>query len=329
MATIAGANSLMPLNELANRLDRSGGTAEMAFHFMEKNQFLEVLPFRQSSHETHHEFVKTLAIPQGEWTQVNKGVDIERSTTAPVTEYMGTLESYSQIDVRAFRGMKRSAAAAIRLQEDRGFMTGMSQTVSKAIFYESQANEPKAFDGIFPRDTYSSLSSDQVIGAGGSNNVMSVIVAEFGDETIYGIIPKDTKAGMESEDLGREAKYDSDDKRFDVFTTHFIWTLGLTIKDEKALVRIANLDDDTTDTGFKDIEDHIIHGFSLLPNMGNKNTYIFTNRNGLRHIQTIAKDRVNVTYDPSNPWGRKWILDFMGSPIKIDEQLKTDEDAVT
>lgn len=333
MATIGGANSLMPLNELANRLDRSGGTAELAFQFMEKNQFIEVLPFTKSSHETHHEFVKTLSIPAGTWTAVNEGVPIEGSRTKPEKEYMGTLESYSQIDVRAFRGMKKSAAAAIRLQEDKAFMTGMGLTISEALFYTSHGINTKSFDGLFTRPTLNQLSSDQVINSGASSgDVMSILVAELGDETMYGVIPKGTKAGIETEDLGREPKYDDSGNRFDVYTTHFLWDLGLVLKDDRAAVRIANISDavvnDADDNGGLNEED-ILDALSFLPNMGQKNSYIFLNRRTLRHLQSVAKDRVNVTYTPNNQFGRKWITDYMGTGIKVDERLLTTESVIS
>jgi len=325
------SGSLMPLNELANRLDRSGGTAELAFNFMEKNQFIEVLPFRKSSHETHHEYVKTLNIPTGEWTQRNEGVGIEGSRTAPAKEYMGTLESYSQIDVRAFRGMKKSAAAAIRLQEDKAFTTGMSLTISEALFYMNRATKSKAIDGLFSRESLSALSSDYVINSGGSGlDLTSILVAEVGSEAMYGIIPPGTKAGMETEDLGREPKYDVNNKRFDVFTTHFIWDLGLVLKDDRAAIRIANVEDGVTGnvTGGVD-EENILDALALLPNMGQKNSYIFVNRRGLRNLQSVAKDRVNVTYTPNDPFGRKWITDYMGTGIKVDERLLHTESEVT
>jgi len=288
------------------------------------------MPFMKASAETHHDFVKTVNIPAGSWTRRDKGVDIEHSRTRPAREYMGTIESYSQVDVRNFRGLKKSAAAAIRLQEDKGFLAGLTQSVSKNLIYGDLGETPDGLKGIFSRDLWNATGTGQVIDAGGDGiDVMSMLVVEFGADTLYGIYPSGTKAGIETEDLGREPKYDSDGKRYDVYTTHFIWDLGFVVKDDRSIVRIANLEDvvsDGTNNGFDD--DYLLDAFALLPNAGDKNTYIYTNRRGLRLIQKTAKDKVNVNYDPSNPFGRKWIRDYMGSPIKMEEQLITTETAI-
>jgi hypothetical protein len=333
MATISLVNKALPLNEIANRLDRDGSLGELAFTMMEKNQLLEVLPFKTASAETHHDFSKVVSVPTGTWTKRDKGVNLEHGGTRPAKEYMGTIESYSQVDVRNFRGVERSAAAGLRLQEDKLFMTGLTQSVSHEIIYGNLGEDPNSLDGIFARGAYNITGGPQVIDAGGTgSDLMSILIMELGDDTMYGIYPNGTKAGIETEDKGEEPKYDSDGKRYDVLTTHFIWDLGFVVKDDRAIVRIANLEDavinDSGDNGGLS-DDLILDALAQLPNMGEKSSYIFLNRRSLRNLQKVAKDRVNVTYDPTNPFGRKWIRDYMGTPIKMEEQLVLTESVIS
>ncbi len=335
MATISLVNSALPLNEIANRMDRDGGLGELAFSMMEKNQLLEVLPFSQANAETHHNFAKVVNMPSGTWTRRDKGVDPEHGGTVPAKEYMGTIESYSHVDVRNFRGVDRTTAAGIRLTEDKLFMTGLTQNVSNKIIYGDLGTYPDALDGIFSRANWNQLDTGYVIDAAKTtptaSELMSILVVEVGPETLYGIYPKGTKAGMETEDKGEEPHYDSDSKRYDVLTTHFIWDLGFVIKDDRAVVRICNLEDAVINDGADNgglSDEYILDALAILPNMGDKNSYIFLNRKALRNLQKVAKDRVNVSYDPNNPFGRKWIRDYMGTPIKMEEQLIVTESEI-
>lgn len=331
MATISTHDPL-PLNEVANRIAADGGVPEIFFGVMQKNQLLEKLKFVPSSHETKHEYIETISKPTGKWTHVNVGIKGDSSRTAPRTEYMGRIEDYSHIDVRAFEGLSKVAAAKVRQMEDRAFMEGIGQTVSGALVYESQGNEPDAFDGLYAREPYRTLVADggQVIDAGGSTALGSILMLEMGPDAIYGIYPKGTKVGLEKTDKGVEPFYDANG-RFDVVTTHFAWRIGIVIKDITAVVRIANLTDDKTNDGstaFGPDEDFIIDGFAMLPNMGTSNTYLAMNRRQLKNIQKALKDRLNVTYTPDDPFGRKWVSDLLGAQIILHEQLLNAESKV-
>jgi hypothetical protein len=66
-----------------------------------------------------------------------------------------------------------------------------------------------------------------------------------GPATVFGIVPKGSRAGLTREDLGRQVAETTSGlggSRMMVYREHFIWRNGLVVKDWRGAVRICNID---------------------------------------------------------------------------------------
>ncbi|WP_336657671.1 major capsid protein, partial [Pseudomonas marginalis] len=64
----------------------------------------------------------------------------------------------------------------------------------------------------------------------------------WGQNTIHGIYPKGSKAGLEQKHLGEVTLEDENGGKYQGYRTHFQWKNGLTMRDWRYVVRIANID---------------------------------------------------------------------------------------
>lgn len=322
----------MPMFEVANRIAADGGIPEIFYEIEKKNMILEKLLMRPTSHETHHEYIRTLTKPSGTWGRVNKGVVAHSTRTKPEKAYCGRLEDRNEIDERAFTGLSPAAAANVRLIEDRQFASGLGENMADWLVYGSQGEDGDSFDGIYAHEEYQAVG-DQVIDAGGSTALGSILVMEMSAERMYGIYPKGSKVGLSVKSKGSEPKLDSDNGgTFYVRVSVFEWLMGFVIKDPTAIVRIANIEDAASNDGSSTygIDYSMIYdAFSRLPNIGSLDTYIFVNRRQLKNMQTALHEKLNIMYAPDLPFGRKWIRSVDGAEVMLHEGLLNTEGAVS
>ena len=109
--------------------------------------------------------------------------------------------------------------------------------------------------GLQPR--FSSLSADnggQIVNAGGSStDNTSIWMVVWGGRTVHGLYPKGSRAGLSREDKGKSTKEVSDGSLYDVFREKFGWDTGLSVRDWRYVVRIANIDVSTMQAGSTDM----------------------------------------------------------------------------
>src|SRR3546814_2397493 len=93
---------------------------------------------------------------------------------------------------------------------------------------------------------YNSLSGadsgDNIINASGDSDRASIWLIGWSPQTIFGVYPKGTQAGIEHNDLGEGDEFDASNNRYRALMDHYIWRNGLMVRDWRYGVRIANID---------------------------------------------------------------------------------------
>ena len=134
---------------------------------------------------------------------LNYGVQPSKSTTVQVTDSVGMLETYAEVD-KSLADLNGNTAE-FRLSEDRAFIEAMNQQMAQTLFYGDSSVNPQQFMGLSSR--YSSLSAgnaQNIIDAGGTGtDNTSIWLVVWGENTVHGIFPKGQKAGIQMEDKGR------------------------------------------------------------------------------------------------------------------------------
>jgi hypothetical protein len=251
MATLSATNPT--LLDLAKRLDPNGKIDAIAELLSQTNEVLEDMTWVEGNLPTGHRSTIRTGLPTPTWRKLYGGVQPQRSTTVQVTDSCGMLEAYAEVD-KALADLAGNTDA-FRLSEDRAFIEGMNQKFASTLFYGNETTEPEAFTGLAPRfNSLSAANAENIIVGGGSgadNNSIWLVV--WGPNTVHGIIPKGSKAGLQVEDKGQVTieNVDGASGRMEGYRTHYRWDCGLTVRDWRYIVRIPNIDlSDLTKSGF-------------------------------------------------------------------------------
>ena len=315
------------LSEWANRLDPDGSIAAIAEILNQTNEILDDMPFVEGNLPTGHRTTVRTDIPSATWRKLNYGVQNTKSKTQQITDTIGMLETYAEVD-KDLADLNGNTAA-FRLSEDRPHIEGMNQQFASTLFYGDTAAYPERFTGLMPR--YDALGDpsnpgnsymDHVISGGGASvGVQSSIwLVVWGENTVHGVFPKGSKAGLLTEDLGQQTLFDSAGGKFEGFRSHYQMKTGLCVRDWRYIVRIANCEN----TG--DAFDHkiLIKAYNAIPTMNMGRAVFYCNRAIKTRIDIAATDKSNAAFGIAEVFGKPQ-TQFWGIPIKqCDALLQTE-----
>lgn len=328
------------LLDVARRLDPDGKIATVAEILNKYNEILDDIPFIEGNLPTGHKTTIRTSIPAPTWRLINRGVQPVKATTSQIVETCGMMEAYSEIDKDL--AMLNGNTAAWRLSEDMAVIEGMNQALGTALIYGDTSTNPEQFVGLSARYYQTSagtaVTGKNVIDAGGGTNSTSIWLVGWSNDTIHGIFPKGSKAGLSVEDLGEQTIYDGQTfpgaGRYQAYRTHYQWKVGLAVRDWRFVVRIANVGiaaletaGDTTDTS-ANIVKYMSQALDLLPPAGNVRPVFYCNQRvrAMLRVKMLSKSNAFITLDNlQGPSITRPTLNFMGVPVRrVDSILNTE-----
>lgn len=248
MGTIS--SSFPTLVDVTKRLDPNGGIAYIAEVLSKYNPILEDMAWVEGNLPTGHRYTARAALPGLTWRRFNQGVDPTTSKTEQYDEPCGMLEGYSKVDVDLAK--LNGNEAAFRLSEDQAFIQAMNVEVATGLFYHSVGTAPEKFTGLTPRlnstttnDITNPMAVSQLVtgdATASGNDQTSIWLIGWSPETVFGIYPKGSVGGLQSEDLGRQLVLDANNKQFLAWVTRWQWKLGLCVRDFRYVSRCCNID---------------------------------------------------------------------------------------
>lgn len=244
MATLSGKYTLL---DVAKTLDPNGSTAAVAELLSQENEMLMDMPWFEGNLPTGHRITTRTGLPDVIFRKLNGGVPPSKATTAQLDEACGILEARSEIDKDL--AMLNGNTGAFRLLQAKAFIEAMNQRMQQTVLYGSTETTPEAFLGLAPRFGYAPTNSSaapnkvNVIDAGGTgSNNTSIWLVGWGANTVHGIYPKGSQAGLIHNDLGEGDAFDANQNRFRAFMDQYQWKCGIALHDWRYVVRIANVD---------------------------------------------------------------------------------------
>lgn len=321
-----GAATLL---DIAKSLDPDGKIAKVVEMLSQTNEILADALWKEGNLPTGNRTTIRTGLPTVYWRLLNQGVPPSKSTKVQVDEHCGNLEAWSEVDKAL--AMLNGNANAFRLSESKAFLEAMNQEMAQTLIYGNSGLAPEEFLGLAPR--YSSLSAgnaDNIIDAGGSgSDNTSIWLVGWGDETVHGMFPKGSKAGLSHEDFGEvtvEVTAGVAGNRMRALQERYVWQAGLVVKDWRYVVRICNIDaSDLLGATPPDLVDFMEQADELIPNeLGQRVFYM--NRRARRILRKIARTDVTagggLTYDN---FAGKRVLMFGDVPIRrVDAILNTE-----
>ena len=332
MATL-GSN-VLTLSDFAKRIDPDGKTPAIADLLTEQNQILEDQVWIEGNLPTGHRTTVRTGLPTSSWRLLNQGIQPSKSVTAQIDEATGMLEAYSEVDVdlAALNGN----VSSFRLSEATAFIESMNQEYCSTLFFGNSTTAPEEFTGLANR--YASLSADigqNIIDLGGTGSDNSSIwLISWSPQTICGIFPKGSKAGLQHEDLGKQMIQDANGiagSRLQAFVDHWQWKCGLAVKDWRYAVRVANIDisDLIANSSPADLINGMIKALHRLPSMSVGKPVFYMNRTVFQMLDIQRRDAVAGAGMVYKEVDGKLMPSFRGIPIKICDQLVETEAQVS
>jgi len=344
MATLPTTN--LTLADWAKRRDPDGSMADIANILSQSNEILDDGVFKQANGPTSHRVTVATGLPEVYWRQVNQGIYESHGTTAQIDEGIGMLESRSQVDV-ALANLEDDARA-LRLSEARMRLEAMNQEMATTMFYGNTAANPEKFMGIAPR--YSSLSAgnkQNIFSAGGTgNDLTSVYLVGWSDETCHFIFPKGSGAGLEQKDLGEQSvdvfnAAGAYTGKMQALVDWFCWKMGLVVKDWRYAARICNLKVadlsglsntqrvDSSANFATQLVHRMAEAIYRIPNLGMCKPAFYMNRTVHAALSRMAMEKqssvLNIEQGLSSFGTARQYLSFMGIPIRrCDAILNTE-----
>jgi len=328
MATLTGVSYL----DFASRMDPDSKIRQIIELLGQTNPILEDMVAVEGNLPTGHKTTTRTGLPTATWRLLNYGVQPTKSITSQVVDTCGMLEAYAEVDKDL--AMLNGNTAAWRLSEDRAHLEAMNQQMAQTLFYGSQIVNPERFTGLLPRyptlATVAGISTWNCVdaypaAAGNDQNSMWLIV--WGENTVHGIYPKGSQGGFQLQDLGEQTLLDALGGRYQGYRTHYQWKLGLTVRDWRYVVRIANIDTSAITTVLAPILDAMMTAYDRIPSMGMGTPVFYCNAFVRTWLWRQAAAKGNVMLNIDNPAGKP-VLSFLGIPIKKCEQLTSAENLV-
>lgn len=330
MATLGTKNNLL---DIAKRLDPDGKIAKIVEMLSQVNGIVEDIPFKEANEMTSHLTTVRTGLPTVYWRLLNAGVQHSKSTTAQIKEGIGMLEAWAVCDVKLaeLSGNEK----AYRLSEATAFLEAMNQEAAQTIIYGNAATAPEEFNGLAIRYSSSSAANGQNIikgGGSGSDNT-SIYLACWGEQTVHGIYPKGSKAGVDHKDLGVQVEQNANGvtgAQMEVYKEKFNWNMGIALKDWRYVVRICNIDVSDLATGSAaDITGLMIRAIHRIPNLNMGKPVFYMNRTVFQYLDLQRRAAVTAggQLDYSVVDG-KAVYMFRGIPVKIVDALLETEATV-
>lgn len=329
------------LLDLAKASDPNGKIEVVAEILNETNEILEDMTWLEGNLPTGHRTSIRSGLPTPTWRKLYGGVQPNKGHTVQVTDNTGMLEAYAEID-KALADLNGNTSA-FRLLEDRAHIEGMNQEVAETLFYGNEGTEPEAFTGLAPRfNSLSAENADNIIDAGGDSDRQSIWLVVWGPNTCHGIVPKGSQAGLKVTDKGQVTieDFNGDGGRLEAYRTHYRWDAGLTVRDWRYVVRIANLDvlnqsvrynngqfvatDGTTAQGVH-LPNLMFQAMRLLPNMSMGRPAFYMSRDVMTNLFQQASAATQGSTLMQENVGGKVVSSFMGVPLRRVDALATTE----
>ncbi|KRG52704.1 major capsid protein [Stenotrophomonas beteli] len=329
MSTIG--NTYLTLADVFKRTDADKQIAAVIELLAQDNPILQDMIVKECNDGTTHLTTVRTGIPEATWRMLYQGVQPTKSTTAQVRDATGMIEAWSEIDEKLVR--MTGDSAGLRLSEAQAFLEGLNQGVATSMFYGDQATSPAKFTGFAPRfnKIATSGSGAQIVDAGGTgSDNTSIWFIVWGENTVHGLYPKGSKAGIDREDKGKQTKTNADGSILDVVREKFQWDIGLSVRDYRYVSRIANIDVSDVKAGNVKLYDFMRKAYYKLKQrrvMGGR-AAIYLNTDMLEALDALATN--GGTTDNFVRLTRKEIegeevLTYRGIPLRESDALLNTE----
>lgn len=332
MSTLATTHPT--LLDVTKRLDPNGKIDTISEILSQTNEILEDMVWLEGNLPTGHRTTVRSGLPTPTWRKLYGGVQPTKSRTVQVTDACGMLEAYAEVD-KALADLNGNTGA-FRLSEDRAHIEGMNQEFASTLFYGNESTEPEAFTGFGARfndqaaENGGNIITDAATPDGSDNTSIWLVV--WGPNTVHGIYPKGSKAGLNMEDKGQVTieNVDGNGGRMEAYRTHYRWDCGLSVRDWRYVVRV-NLDQEDlvkNAASGPDLVDLMTQAVELIPSLSMGRPAFYMNRTLRSFLRRQIANKVAASTLTMETVGGKHVTMFDGIPVRRCDAITNTESGI-
>lgn len=321
----------------------------MAEVLVQNNPILNDIPYREMNEGTIHKEEIRSTLPEIYYRKANQAIPASKSTTEERTFSAAHFESKVQMDKMVAERGGAANLAYNRWNQAQGHLQANAIEHASLLIYGSPVNSHQKVPGL--ADVYSTLSGtepvsnniiDAKIGAPNANQQSSIYLIHWGEQSIFGVYPAGTQAGIKRTDhspngklvkiIGKTATGEVGD--YMGYEELFEVDHGLVVKDYRQGARIANIDSVALKVNPKRATQDIIrymidaqHRISL-PSVGKPVWYVNRLVHSFLYHQALESVSGGGGLTFENFDGKK-ILHFMGIPVRMTDGLLSSEAVLT
>lgn len=331
MTTVVNAAGLT-LMDLASRMDPDRkGIAQVVELLAQYNSFVPEMAWVEGNLPTGHQFVSRTALPSVTYRRFNEGVAATKSRTAQLTETCAQIATRFTLDKDLAE--LNGNSLAFRASEEKGHIQAMSNEAETGMINNSTSAAPEKWHGLAPRfnSTTQAMGGSQLVladSAASGSDQTSVWLVGWGDESVFGIYPKSSQAGLKVEDGGKQLVSDGTNQYW-AYVTDLTWKLGLCVKDHRFVSRVCNIDTSAISATGDNIMPAMIRAHHKIFNPSGVRLAYYCNRTVATylHLQALEKT-VGSTLSIENIGGRP-ITNFLGIPVRSTDGIGIVEDVLS
>lgn len=238
------ANTLPTFADLAKQVDGGWANIQPVIELLSKRHgLISVLGFEEANHAIAHRTTVRTGLPSAAYRMFNLGQDPSDGSYAQVTFPVAKIGSFAEIDAELIKvAPNRERFVANKVA---GHVEAVYAKLSNEMFYGTAATA----EGIIGLSAmYSSTTAENaqnLLDAGGTDNAdnASIWLLNLG-QTVKGLYPRGTMAGIEREAIGYETSESlgGSGKRGRVWRENIQVGAGLAVEDWRDAGRIASID---------------------------------------------------------------------------------------
>lgn len=290
------------LLDVKKRLNPQGGIDKVIEILDQHNEMLDDIVMIEANEVTSHLTTFRSGIPEPTFRKLYGGVQPSKSRTMQVRDSLGMMENYAEIDkaLADFNGN----APAWRLSEETPFIQGFNQKLSRYIVYGNEDTEPEGFTGLAPRfNDQAATNGENILTDAATPDAAdntSIWLVVWGPNTVHGLYPKGSMAGLKVTDKGVVTKENIDGAggMAEMYRTHYRWDCGLSVRDWRYVVRIQIDQENLTKNAATgpDLIDLFAQATELIPDLNAGRPAFYCNRTVRGFIRRqIMNKTVNST----------------------------------
>ncbi len=298
-------NGLPNILDVMNATDPEDNIADTVQLLGEENPVILHWPFFEANKTMSHEESVQTALPNSEVRQFNRGVVATTGKTNKIEDGIAMFEQRAVVDVEVAN--LNGNSKQWRAKQDMDHLEKMSQDLSDQFFYGNENSGQDNTAGLASR--YNSLSGElgeYVIDAGGTTgNLTSIYIVVYGERMVNCRYPKgQSKQLFDMQDKG-EVTITQDDngtsRRLDVYESVYKSKMGVSVRDHRYVIRIANIPVDLLDKKGTncDLWDLINSAEHKIKRVIPGKTYAYMNRSVSAYLdkQSLNKENVRLTQE--------------------------------